>query len=731
LKEGHIDLMPDIAFSPERDEFLDFHKENVIESWSHVYARRKSPVKKLSELNGGKVALLKGSIQHSVVEQMIRGFGYNLEIVGANSYEEAFSMASDGIVDAVISNQFFGDYFCKEYGLEKTAIVFNPVSLYFATAENKNSDILAAIDRNLKFMKSRSGSVYYLTLERWMERPPRVVLPDYLLYVIIVIAGGLALSFVVIILLRKQMAVETEHLARANESLSENEEKLKDQHRQLQQIFDTLPHALIYADPNYRIVRVNPSFEKIFGYKAKDVVGKDAKFLISNQEEARGMELKWYDPEKSPDFESFELAYRRANGETFTGESVGTVIRNSKGELIGMFALINDTTERRKLQSQLQQAQKMESVGRLASGVAHDFNNILLVILGYGEILLASTKKDDPNYEVLDQIVQAGKRARELTRQLLAFSRKQTLEMHSVDVNQVILGFEKLLRRIIGEDIVLELKLCHDDCRVIADTGQMEQVFMNIAVNARDAMPNGGTMIIQTSLTKFNESCIANKTEIASGEYVLVNISDTGHGMDRHTLDNLFEPFFTTKGSEKGTGLGLATSYGIIKQHGGSIGVYSEPGKGTTFRIYIPMTKEKSVSVKTTSDEPRELRGRETILLVEDDEQVRNVTLAILKKYGYSVICANNGSSAISALDKCGGEVDLLFTDVIMPGIKGADLFNALFPKYPRIKALYMSGYADSLIVNKGFIKEGINFIQKPFSERELLLKIRSVLDKK
>ena len=402
---------------------------------------------------------------------------------------------------------------------------------------------------------------------------------------------------------------------------------------------------------------------------------------------------------------------------------------DENGQWIMLEGIVEDITEKLSLETQLRQSQKMEAIGQLAGGVAHDFNNMLSIILGYGEIVYKELKSDHPHHDPLEQIIRAGNRAKELTRQLLAFSRKQILEVNPVDVNDVMAGFEKLMCRIIGEDIKLELSLTSEPCRVMADISQLEQVFMNLAVNARDAMPDGGTLTIETGLANLDEAYSEKKPEVVSGEYAMISISDTGYGMDKDTLEHIFDPFFTTKEKDKGTGLGLSTSYGIIKQHGGSLWVYSETEKGTTFKIYLPIYKGPIVSEKRVFAEPANPKGWETILLAEDNEQVRQLAVDILKQQGYEVLAANSGDAALAALGSHEGPLHMLLTDVIMPGMNGRELYDQISARFPQVKVLYMSGYTDNLIADRGILDEGVHFIQKPFSVQALAAKVRTVLD--
>jgi two-component system cell cycle sensor histidine kinase/response regulator CckA len=372
----------------------------------------------------------------------------------------------------------------------------------------------------------------------------------------------------------------------------------------------------------------------------------------------------------------------------------------------------------------------MESVGLLAGGVSHDFNNLLTPILGYTDLLLAKLPPDDAQAKSLQIIKQAAGRARDLTRQLLAFSRKQILELKTVNLGHIILTFENMLRRTIRENISIELRISPDLGLVRADTGQIEQVLLNLSINAQDAMPEGGTLSIEAKDINLDESYTSRHPEIISGPYVMLSVSDTGIGMDEETRAHIFEPFFTTKELGRGTGLGLSTVYGIVKQHGGSISVYSEKGQGSIFKVYIPKVVEQGAAIEKRQPLPEELAcGIETILVVEDNDMVRKLTCDMLTNLGYQVLVAENPDRCIELVKERKCPFHLLLTDVVMPKMNGVDLFDTLHLMLPNLKVLFMSGYASDVIGRHGVLDEKINFIQKPFSLHALSQKVRHALD--
>jgi len=390
-------------------------------------------------------------------------------------------------------------------------------------------------------------------------------------------------------------------------------------------------------------------------------------------------------------------------------------------------AAIRDLTERRKLESQFRQAQKMEAVGRLAGGVAHDFNNLLMVISGYTEVLLEELPLEDPLLPKAQAIQQAADRATTLTRQLLAFSRKQLLELKVVDVNAIVSDMERLLRPLIGETIELTTRLNPNVGHTRADAGQLEQVIMNLVVNAKDAMPTGGKILIQTSQQELDPARREHSL-IEPGPYVLISVSDTGGGMDKETQSRIFEPFFTTKEKGKGTGLGLSTVYGIVKQSGGYIFAHSELGHGTTFRIYLPRVEDPAEHAGPIKNPQAAMGGSETVLLVEDEESVRHLVRETLVSKGYHVIEADNGEAGLRVAEGHNATIDMLITDVVMPGMSGRELAHRIAAARPQIKVLYLSGYTEDAIIHEGVLEPGTAFLQKPFTLQVLSRKVRDVL---
>ncbi|HEY3384034.1 MAG TPA: response regulator [Vicinamibacterales bacterium] len=425
-----------------------------------------------------------------------------------------------------------------------------------------------------------------------------------------------------------------------------------------------------------------------------------------------------------------ELQWRRADDTPIWVRLSGRAVQSEDGVLVGLEMLVEDVTEHRQLENQFRQSQKMEAVGRLAGGVAHDFNNLLTAMLGYAEMLRDRLPEDDACRHDIEEIRKAAERGSALTRQLLTFSRKQTHERRTIDLNAVVSGFDKMLRRLIGEDIELRTLPDAQQASVRADPGQVEQVIMNLAVNARDAMPEGGCLTIETANIDLDASYARTHAEVVPGPYVMLAVSDTGCGMTPEVLSHVFEPFFTTKAHEKGSGLGLATVYGIVKQSGGHIWVYSEPDKGSAFKIYLPRVNHSAAAtVPSVAVQPA--CGSETILLVEDEPSVRCLSRDVLARHGYQVLVANHGREALAVAQAFNGEIDLLLTDVVMPGMNGRELVRHMLWMRPHIPVLYMSGYTDHTVMAPSILEPNTAFLQKPFTPDILVTTVRRILDNK
>ncbi|MFY9728188.1 MAG: response regulator [Bryobacteraceae bacterium] len=480
-----------------------------------------------------------------------------------------------------------------------------------------------------------------------------------------------------------------------------------------------------------RVVYANPTYLRMFGFeRAEELNDRPTIELFAPQCRDEVMERANRRAQGLPVPREYEAIGRRADGSEFPMLVAVVTMQFSEG--LALVAFITDLTgpkrveeERRRLEEQLRQAQKLESIGRLAGGVAHDFNNLLTVINGYSQLLLRDLKAGDPLRDGLEEIHSAGERAAGLTRQLLAFSRKQVMSPRVLDLNRVVSEMQPMLARLLGEDVELCVELHAGAATICADRHQLEQVVMNLTVNARDSMPDGGELLIETAVVESGEGQARSHPDARVGRYVMLAVSDTGVGMDEETKNRIFEPFFTTKGIGKGTGLGLSMVQGIVAQSGGYIEVHSEEGKGTTFKIYLPALAEVTADAEIREVVPA-AGGKETVLVVEDQAEVRKYAVAVLKEYGYRVIPVENAGEALLRCEQEG--IDLVLTDVVMPHISGRELADRLKTLQPGIKVLFMSGYTDNIIGHHGVLEEGAEFIEKPFSPEELARKVRTAL---
>jgi PAS domain S-box-containing protein len=492
---------------------------------------------------------------------------------------------------------------------------------------------------------------------------------------------------------------------------------------------DPASEAILTIDVNSVILAANPATSELFGYPIDQIVGQPITNLMPGP--MRGRHLEAFtrylrSGRRTIPWQGAELRALDASGREFPIEvSLGEYGTGSERRFTG---IIRDISRRKDIEAQLLQAQKMDAIGRLAGGVAHDFNNLLTAIGGYAELVGATLEEGDARQQYISGISQATDHAASLTRQLLTFSRSQELRLAVVDLSQVVVNVEPMLRRLLGERIELVVQPTEAPCRTLADRNQVEAILINLAVNARDAMPEGGTLSIETASVVLDEAYRLHHAEVSPGEYATIVVSDTGIGMDDATMAHVFEPFFTTKAPGSGTGLGLATVYGTVKQSGGYIWVYSEPGRGTTFKVYLPRTEEPAAAMP--EEEPMADRvsqpGHETILVAEDEAVVRDMVVAALERMGYRVVAASTGEEAVRLIDRMGEEIDLLLTDVVMPGMSGPDLYDRARRTRPDLKAVFMSGYT-ALAIGRP-IPEGITLLEKPFSGARLSEVVRTTL---
>jgi len=526
---------------------------------------------------------------------------------------------------------------------------------------------------------------------------------------------------------------EPERLVIVNRDVTqrkEAEESLHVSESSFRSMIEDAPYGIYRAGVDGKLLRANPALQKMLGYEKLDELLNASlpTDVFRNHSDFNGLKELL---QSANEFKDVEVELKRRDGAPITVRCTGRKVKEEHESVPCFDVFAEDVTERRILERQLRMAGKMEAVGRLSGGIAHDFNNILGVIIGYGQVLKRRLGSQNDLLECAEEIEKAGQRAASLTRQLLAFSRQQILTPSILKLNDLVLDMAKMLPRLLGEDIAVNTSLSSDLGMVKADQSQIEQVIMNLAVNARDAMPEGGTLRIETANVELDQAYAWQHPGAKPGHYVMLAVIDAGTGIDPDTITHIFEPFFTTKEVGKGTGLGLATVYGVVKQSGGYIWVESEPGKGASFQIFLPRVEEPATEVTARTPVVKTTRGSETILLVEDSEPLRKLTQSFLESHGFRVLVAQNGEEALQVETRHSGKIDLLLTDVVMPGINGRVLAERLLPRQPAMRVLYISGYTDNFVARHGVLEQGMILLHKPFTEEVLIKKMREVLDGK
>ena len=509
------------------------------------------------------------------------------------------------------------------------------------------------------------------------------------------------------------------------------ENQIRESEQRFRELAENVREVFFSMDPaTGRAQYVSPSYEELFGHSREHAYATPHAWTEGIHPDDRDQTFA-ADRLAAESGVQADAVYRivRPDGSTRWVRGRSSPVRNANGEIIRVVGIAEDITDLKRTESQSLQSAKMEAVGRLAGGIAHDFNNLLTVIMSYGQLQIEEHASDDPRRPDLDQIVSAARRAADLTKQLLAFSRRQVLQPQVLDLSDLVMNLSRMLERVIGEDIDLKSNLTSRIGCVRADSGGIEQIIMNLVVNARDAMPSGGTVTIETANVEMSGADVGAQDPIAPGPYVLLAVSDTGEGLDEAIKGHLFEPFFTTKERGKGTGLGLSTVYGIVKQSGGYVVAESERGRGATFKVYLPRIAEPAEALPPKGAHTDIRGGSEIIMLVEDEAAVRQVTRTVLERRGYTVLEADRPESAIALADSLPHPPNLVVTDVILPGISGRQLAGLLEEKWPGLKVLYLSGYMDDAIARHGVLERGVALLEKPFTPDALALKVRQVLD--
>ena len=731
LEAGDIDAIQTLFYSPERDQAFDFAPPSTRVQYA-IFAREGSPEPAdLAQLAGRAILVMEGDIMHDLALE--NGLA---NIVAVPSQEEALRRLAAGEGDCALAAKIPALYWIEKNGWTALKAVGAPVlsaEACYATPQGKD-ELLAQLSEGLAALKATDE--YRQIRTKWLGpyEAPRLGFRKALQ---IVLGATLPLLALLLASIAWSRSLRR-RVDRRTQELQQRTKELRKTNASLDLIIENIPNMLFLKDArDLRFVRFNQTGEELLGHSRIELLGK-SDYDLFPKEQAEFFTRK--DREVLAGKTAVDIAeepLQTARNGLRILHTRKVPVLNAQGEpeyLLGISEDITDRkqaeAEREKLQAQLVQAHKMESVGRLAGGVAHDFNNMLQAILGHAELALEQTAPEQPIRVDLLEIQKAAARSADLTRQLLAFARKQTVAPKILDLNETVEGMLKMLRRLIGENIELVWRPGAPLWPVKVDSSQIDQILANLCVNARDAIADGGRVIIETGTETFGEADAARHPEHVPGDYVRLSVGDTGCGMSKETQSKLFEPFFTTKGLGQGTGLGLATVYGAVKQNNGFIHVDSEPGEGTTFRIYLPRHKTPPAPGQTSAvpAATRAAGGPETVLLVEDTPAILETTRAMLEKLGYQILAAFTPGEALRLAKSYFGKIHLLITDVVMPGMDGPELAENLQPLCPDIKRLFMSGYTANILSRHGVTDKDLHFLQKPFTMQDLAAKAREAL---
>ncbi|MEE9532564.1 MAG: transporter substrate-binding domain-containing protein [Syntrophobacteria bacterium] len=736
LRRGEIDLVVGIEYSRERNEVYDFTYENIFSDWGVVYSQVDSDINQIVNLDNKKIAVVHDDIHYHNLRKLAEQLKLKSRFIEAYEYDAVLELIARKKVDAGVVNRLYGLEFETNYNVSRSPIIFSHTEVHFAVPKKKHRELIRAIDKHLAPLKSDKSSIYHQALDKWTPTKVKWQLPKWFVG-ILAAAGGLLLLFLVTgLILRAQVKAKTAELSFINqELLAEIAERKRVENvlRLTQFSVDNAGDAAFWMGPDAKFIYVNDTACSSLGYSRQELLSMTVPDIDPNFPAAAWPE-HWQEVRRRGSF-IVESQHRTREGRVFPVEITVNYLEFEGKEYNCVFA--RDITERKeaekekeRMQVQLRQAQKMEAVGTLAGGIAHDFNNLLQAVQGYAQLLLLRKDGDDDGQRELQQIVRAATRGAELTQQLLTFSRKIESELQPIDFNREVENVRLLLERTIPKMIEVKFRLAEDLKMVNADPGQIEQILMNLAVNAKDAMPDGGKLIVETANVILDQDYCKIHRVANPGSYVQLTVTDTGHGIDKMTIEHIFEPFYTTKETGKGTGLGLATVYGIVKSHNGHIVCYSEPDEGTTFKIYLPTIDSTEEARKAEEHMTAPEGGSETILLVDDEEAIRSLGTQILAEFGYTVLTAADGESALQIYSKEQKKIDLVILDLIMPGMGGKLCLLELLKINLEAKVAIASGYSPDGPTRE-ILKNGAKgFISKPYDLRQILKVVREVLDK-
>ncbi|MCG6918123.1 MAG: transporter substrate-binding domain-containing protein [Deltaproteobacteria bacterium] len=735
LEKQEIDLLVGLEYSRARNRLYDFTYENILSDWGIVYTQKKSDINQIVNLDNKKIAVVHNDIHYNNLRKLAEQFKLQCRFIEAYEYDAILELIAEKRVDAGIVDRLYGLESERYYNVSRSPIILSPADIHFAVPKKKHGELIRTIDKYLAPLKADKRSIYHQSLDKWTPKNAQWALPKWFAP-LLTLAGGLIVLFLGTgLILRAQVKGKTAELSLINDELRaeiSERRRVEEALRLTQFSVEKAGDAVFWMGSDARFIFVNDAACSSLGYSREELLSMTVHDIDPNFPEVAWQE-HWKQIKERGCF-IIESRHRSKEGKIFPVEITVNYLEFERKEYNCAFA--RDISERRdaemereKMQAQLRQAQKMEAVGTLAGGIAHDFNNLLQAVQGYAQLLQMRKGEDESDQRELRQIIRAAERGADLTQQLLTFSRKVASELRPIDLNHEVESVKLLLERTIPKMIQMEFHLAKDLKIVEADPGQVEQILMNLAVNAKDAMPEGGKFIVETANVTLDENYCLSHPQARPGGYARLKVSDTGHGMNKETLEHIFEPFYTTKETGKGTGLGLATVYGIVKSHKGHITCRSEPDEGTTFRIYFPTIECEEKIV--TREEPLAAAqgGTETILLVDDEEPIRILGSQILKEFGYTVLTAADGESALQLFREENQRIGLVILDLIMPGMGGKRCLSELLKLNHEVRVAIASGYSPDGPTRE-ILKNGAKgFVSKPYDIRQMLNVVREVLD--
>ena len=735
LERQEIDLLVGIEYSRARNKLYDFTYDNVLSDWGIIYTQKKSKINQIVNLDNKKIAVVHNDIHYNNLRNLAEQFKLKCRFIEAYEYDAILELIAQKRVDAGVVDRLYGLEHEKYFEVSRSSIILSPADIHFAVPKKRHGGLIRAIDKHLTPLKADKGSIYHQSLDKWTPQNVQWVLPKWFVP-LLAMAGGLLLLFLGTgLILRAQVKAKTAELSLINEELRAEiaeRKRVEEALRLTQFSVENAGDAVFWMGSDARFIFVNDAACSSLGYSREELLSMTVHDIDPNFPAVAWQE-HWRQIKERGSF-MIESRHKSKDSKIFPVEITVNYLEFEGKEYNCAFA--RDITERKeaekereKMQAQFRQAQKMEAVGTLAGGIAHDFNNLLQAVQGYAQLLQMRKGEEDSGQRELSQIIRAAERGADLTQQLLTFSRKVESELRPIDLNHEVESVRLLLERTIPKMIQMEFHLAENLKIVEADPGQVEQILMNLAVNAKDAMPEGGRFIVETANVTLDENYCMIHPEARPDEYTQLTVSDTGHGMNKKTLEHIFEPFYTTKETGKGTGLGLATVYGIVKSHKGHITCHSELGEGTTFKIYFPAIESEEKIVRTQEPLAAARGGEETILLVDDEEPIRILGSQILEEFGYTVLTAADGESALQLYQEEHQRIALVILDLIMPGMGGKRCLGELLKVNPEARVAIASGYSPDGPTRE-ILKNGAKgFVSKPYDMRQMLNVVREVLD--